>query len=517
MTGGIIQLVSKSVEDVYLIDDPNITFFKTIYRKHTNFSVESIGQLFDPPLEFGKKTSCVLGKLGDLIGKMVLSINIPAIPKFMNGKYEDPIKKVAWVPNLGFALIQEMSIEIGDTIITKQYGEFMYIWSQLSNEKESGLSKMIGNVPELTDFTNGKPAYTLHIPLDFWFCKISGSYLPIAALMENVKINITISKLENCLKIIPTHSIQIIEPISPFNIGDEIYQTVDTNSIIIASGHDYLTNKLYYNKLSNQSSLQSYQKNKINDWTTTNRGFNPNLGYHKKQITTPAVTTNFDNKPYRIYKKDSAHYVTPFPDSIEIEESVTISPILGESVLYVDYVYLDSNERQKYISGDYEYLIEQLQYTHDANIVNNNIQISLPFNHPCKSIYWVAQTKSLQKPFNSYPFQYTIANQPIILSSELFFENKSRTGVVDNEYYNLVFPYQHHTTSPQTGINVYSYSIYPEKHQPSSTLNLSVINNSKIQLRLNKYVSSQNSATVKIYTINYNILKISLRHCQLLF
>src|SRR5580765_2421856 len=121
MAGGLIQLVAYGVQDLYLTGDPQITYFKILYRRHSNFSVESIVQNFSSPANFGETVSCTLSRAGDLIGETFLYVEIPAIPKFINQTTgeEDETKQIAWVHNLGYALIQEIFIEIGGKLIDK--------------------------------------------------------------------------------------------------------------------------------------------------------------------------------------------------------------------------------------------------------------------------------------------------------------------------------------------------------------------------------------------------------------
>ena len=111
------------------------------------------------------------------------------------------------LPNLrgfvvsGYAIIQEITVEIGGKLIDRQYGEWMYIWSEVSNRQNRGLAKMVGNIPELYEFSNGKKPYGLYVPLTFWFCRNSGLSLPLIALAStDVKINIMLRRLEECLE-----------------------------------------------------------------------------------------------------------------------------------------------------------------------------------------------------------------------------------------------------------------------------------------------------------------------------
>jgi hypothetical protein len=96
MTGGTIQLAAVGAQDMFLTKDPQITFFKVVYRRHTNFSIEAIPQFFTHTPEFGKKVSCIVSKNGDLIGKVYLVVTLPKIHQFLVNGEIDPITKFAW-------------------------------------------------------------------------------------------------------------------------------------------------------------------------------------------------------------------------------------------------------------------------------------------------------------------------------------------------------------------------------------------------------------------------------------
>ena len=177
MTGGLIELVSKNFQDLYLTHNPEITFFKMIYRRHTNFSQELIPLLFNTEVDFGQKISCKISNNGDLLNKVYLHLELPSIPIVFDNLTgnEDSITKYAWVKKVGYALIKNVEIEIGGRVIDKQYGEWLNIWYELiDSTKTNSLDKLIGNVDELNSFTNGKDSYQLFIPLKFWFCNNIG-------------------------------------------------------------------------------------------------------------------------------------------------------------------------------------------------------------------------------------------------------------------------------------------------------------------------------------------------------
>jgi hypothetical protein len=122
---------------------------------------------------------------------MTLVITLPQIQKFVNSLGEDSITQVAWVRYIGYSIINNISVEINNRTISKHYGEWMFLYNQMFGNVDPSFKKMVGDIDELINFTNGKNEYTLFIPLQFWFCKASGSALPLVSLQySDVKVNL---------------------------------------------------------------------------------------------------------------------------------------------------------------------------------------------------------------------------------------------------------------------------------------------------------------------------------------
>jgi hypothetical protein len=208
MGGGLMQLVAYGAQDVYLTGNPQITFFKVVYRRHTNFSIECIEQQFSGSVNFGRKVTCIVARNGDLITKMYVRIVVPEV--VYNGAPENKdLVKFAWVRRLGHAMIQDTELDIGGSKIDKQYGDWLNIWYELSKQagQERGYAKMIGDVEELTELcelsTVGsnvvKPEYVCFVPLKFWFCRNNGLALPLIALQyHEVRVHITFRDVSQC-------------------------------------------------------------------------------------------------------------------------------------------------------------------------------------------------------------------------------------------------------------------------------------------------------------------------------
>lgn len=173
------QLVAYGAQDIYLTANPQVTFFKVIFRRYTNFAMESIQITFNGQVDFGKKANATISRNGDLIWKMYLEIQLPELTG---------TGTQAWTHNIGTTIIDEVYIEIGGQKIDDQYGTWMYIWNELTQSKgqEDNYNVMIGNTPALTTEVATVAAATLHVPLQFWFNRNIGLALPLIALQLKI-------------------------------------------------------------------------------------------------------------------------------------------------------------------------------------------------------------------------------------------------------------------------------------------------------------------------------------------
>ena len=170
MGGGLLQLVAYGAQDVYLTGNPQITFFKVVYRRHTNFSIESIQQTFNGSAGPNKRVTCQISRNGDLVHKLYVVFDSTTSSAFTKDA-RDYIKKV--------------EVEIGGQLIDRQYGDWMKIWNELTLPagKKEGYDTMVMKAAANT----GKR----YVPLEFWFCRNIGLALPLIALQyHEVKINI---------------------------------------------------------------------------------------------------------------------------------------------------------------------------------------------------------------------------------------------------------------------------------------------------------------------------------------
>jgi hypothetical protein len=556
-----MQLVAYGAQDVYLTGNPQITFWKVTYRRYTNFAMESIEQTFNGQADFGRRVTCTISRNGDLAYRTYLQVTLPEINQAMgnqgatlpNGKTNNGVY-ARWLDFPGEQLVSQVEVEIGGQRIDRQYGDWMHIWQQLTltAEQQRGYYKMVGNTTQLTFITdpsfaavdgpcsvdaprqvcaprNALPETTLYVPFQFWYCRNPGLALPLIALQyHEVRINLDLRPIDEML------------------------------------------------------------------WAVS--------------------SLNCD---------------TPEGSPSQVRVRAAYNQSLVAASLYVDYVFLDTDERRRMAQNPHEYLIEQVQSTGDESVGSSSNKIKLNFNHPCKELIWVVQPDAnvdycaslecghhLFNVLGAQPFNYTDAidalpnaihafggpdsvaatpnafidsdglfqdagaidvetvsnswwNAPAdpavsglpghstpdansnyfysaphlgngadplqnsgvsdagtfvlaetsldmhcwgenpVVTAKLQLNGQDRFSEREGTYFDLVQPYQFHTRAPDTGINVYSFALRPEEHQPSGTCNFSRIDNATLQLVLsNATVEGTSTAKVRVYATNYNVLRI---------
>lgn len=179
---------------------------------------------------------------------------------------------------------------------------------------------------------------------------------------------------------------------------------------------------------------------------------------------------------------------------------------LSNASLYIDYIYLDTDERRQFAQVQHEYLIEQLQFTGAESFSNASVKSKLALNHPCKELVWVVHTAANEtaKKWNDYSY----SGGQTVVDAKLQLNGHDRFSTRKGSYFNLVQPYQHHTRIPAAGIYVYSFALNPEQHQPSGTVNMSRIDNATLMLTLDSAMTAAGSVKLRLYAVNYNVLRI---------
>ena len=530
MGGGLLQLVAYGAQDVYLTGNPQITFFKVVYRRHTNFSIESIKQTFNGTANFGSEVSTQIQRNADLIHRMYLQTTLPEInvSDSITTTDNSTFKAFRWLNWIGHILVKSAEIRIGGQKIDKQYGEWMHIWNELSQDpgKASGYAEMVGNVPELTQVHSSNTrssensgtdctinSYQLYIPLQFWFCRNPGMALPLIALQyHDVVLNIEFSEFDECIwsstetvsggesTFVVSTGVNSIgsKSLTSTNIYvDYIYLDTEERRRFSQVAHEYLIEQVQFTGEENISALSNNIK--------------MNFTHPVKELIWVIQPSNYVSKNYTQSRGGRQYYnytdswdYTGFTGTPESYSGSGMKGGKGNQNLWYGLPNVNVNSNQDTNNGwsnstvSANVNISNAGYNHISNYTNHNYVSTIQTRTGLQTLS--SGSKLLDSGKN------TLEKCKIVLNGN------DRISERNGKYFNLVQPYQHHTNCPAPGINVYSFAITPEDHQPSGTCNFSRIDNAHLEITVtaNTISSTTNSgnAKVRIYATNYNILRI---------
>jgi hypothetical protein len=255
MGGSLLQLAAKGSQDAVLSYEPQITFFKSIHKKHTNFSIETIEQIFSNNVDFNSIIQCTISKNADLISNIYLYLELPKLPQEyeMCGTTKKKIVSRNWINSIGHSIIEHADITIGGLLIDRQYGEWLEIWGELTQqeEKRAGYFEMIGKITDglnTLDIDKFEGPMKIYVPLNFWFCRNIGLALPLVALQyHDVEISIKLRSFHECY--ITSNGIELN---SNLNLNghllvDYIYLDSDERKRFSKNTHEYLIEQLQVN------------------------------------------------------------------------------------------------------------------------------------------------------------------------------------------------------------------------------------------------------------------------------
>ena len=344
MGGGLLQLVAYGAQDAYITGNPHITFWKVLYKRHTNFAMEAFRVNFTGSPQYGQRVVAVINRNADLMYKTYLEVTLPDTTAATGGLTTDVLWTGDAQRRLGYALLKKLEVEIGGQIIDTHYGEWLYLWENLTASYDTSckLDAMVGGTlgGTSTSLTScgGRPG-VLYIPLQFWFCRNPGLALPLIALQyHEVRLNIT-----------------------------------------LAASTDLVSKGSY----------------------------------------------------------------------ASVSAAGAALPQLKDMALYIDYIYLDVDERRRFAQQSQEYLIDQLHYGLQQTLTTASARIDLTLNHPVKELVWVFQdaqktdcgSAATIAAGYTQPFVY----DDIVNRARLQINGQDRFDERYGDYFWKVQPYQHHT------------------------------------------------------------------------
>jgi hypothetical protein len=517
---------------VYLTGNPQITFFKVVYRRHTNFAVENIEQVFNGSADFGRKVTCQINRNGDLITKMYLRVVLPSFTLSTSAK------KWAWVSRVGHALINSIELQIGGTRIDKQYGDWLNIWYELARNwaHDRGYAVMIGDTVDLTTLAQTHDSAILYIPLKFFNNRNDGLAIPLIALQyHEVIFNFEFNTLMSCVNYTSNVSSSDFSGLSMSQASlyvDYVYLDTEERKRFAQAQHEYLIEQVQFTGAESVNSLnQKFRLNfnhpcKALYWIlqlgryTSGYTF---LAYDAKNIENTRLEAT-KRAVLALAKYNSSNQLDLTTDAsgniaggLQAASSTfssfftRVNPIAITATADVDNItilgdLLTLEEISSPVSALY-------LYTSSSHSSSSTVQFArgtVPSSSDGSSLMDVVVHQ--HDNFGTYLNRSGNPVQQVLLQ----LNGHDRFSIRDGNYFNYVQPYQHHSNTPTDGLNMYSFALNPEEHQPSGTCNMSRIDNATLNLTFGRYSSDNEFKTtyladdsdISIYATNYNVLRI---------
>jgi hypothetical protein len=504
-----MQLVAYGAQDVYLTANPEITYWKVQYRRHTNFAMESIEQTFNGQANFNRRVQCTISRNGDLAYRTYLQVTLPEV-----GQEGAPGSETyaRWLDYPGEQLVQMVEVEIGGQRIDRQYGDWMHIWNQLTmtSEQEAGYNKMVGQTTQLTYITDPSfaevdqpcsdsaprqvcaprkalPETTLYVPLQFWFCRNPGLALPLIAMQyHEVKINIELRPLDECLWAVNSLSggAKKTEAYNKSLVAaslfvDYIFLDTEERRKMAQNPHEYLIEQLQF------------------------------TGEESVGSSSAQLRLNFNHPCKELVWVVQPDEHVNYCDSLD--STAHMFKVLGAQ----PFNYTDAVDALPNAIHAYNYdAAENNVILNNTGLFTDATAFASAAGTPPGTLHGTGVNNSGVSDAGSFVLAETALNmhcwgQNPVVTAKLQLNGQDRFAEREGSYFDVVQPYQHHTRHPDTGINVYSFALRPEEHQPSGTCNFSRIDNATLQLVLSSStVEGTKTAKVRVYAVNNNVLRV---------
>ena len=495
MPGGLMQLSAYGAQDFYLTGNPQISYFKTVYRRYTNFAMENYR--INPQGNLGLTDNDTtnyrfeIKRNGDLISDMYLVFDLPSI-------YSDNGTQFKWIKNIGFNIINRVTIYIGGSLIDENYGEWFDIWNELTlpANKKDQFNEMIGNVPELYDpsSTHGYQTYPsasinstipsiqgrkIRVPLIFWFNRNYSLAIPLVSLQYMpLEINVELRKITDLYTVIDINDanetygcrIKPIKTVPDYNRSYALFNFVNDNSFDLSAGEG------------NSKTIKNFN---INIYLDVNFIF-------------------LETEEMKLFAKSEDKYLIQQVRQSSFKGSIgndTLELLVHHPTSFMVVVAKRSD----------------IENRNDWNNYTNWIDEEVPpwsdnFNNQFYEQYYDDTNSS--EIINTQNFKFR--NSPNILKNlKLKLNGADRFTDQEPEYFNRVIPFKYAKSIPKKGIMMYSFGVNPLDYQPSGSCNFSRFNSIELFLETQEVPIPQGNVDnlynydINVYTINYNILRIA--------
>ena len=492
-----MQLVAYGAQDIYLTGNPQITFFKVVYRRHTNFSMEAIQQTINATPSDGGNSTVTISRNGDLVYKVYVTSTAAATN--------------------GSKIVSEVELEIGGQKIDKHYEEWNQIWNELSTpeSKAIGLKSMVGDIGTAGSADSTGPLMTQY-PLNFWFCRNPGLALPLIALQyHEVKLKFTWG----------TGAAQGVDS-NVKVLCDYIYLDTDERRRFAQVSHEYLIEQIQKETFNSTDSKKLNFNHPVKELIWTSQA---SSGYTKAKLKLNGHDRFAEQNAEYFQLRQPFDYHTAIPkQNLPLSAQIGLSNNTISNLTHIStagpLVGVASNgvsDNVKICVVDGTKLEIHADHVANLSIGDTLVLVLIVAGHEDSMVESPAYTEAIGDVF----FSNVVASadgeigagsqaDPVKLGSPFTFNGTNTvssivvgSGASQYELYKVTnSPLSQARTSQLTKkINVYSFGLKPEEHQPSGTCNFSRIDNAQLDF------SGGGTAPASgdhIYAVNYNVLRI---------
>ncbi len=483
MGGGLMQLVAYGAQDIYLTGNPQITFFKVVYRRHTNFSMEAIQQTVNgtSTLTGSNTTGTVtVSRNGDLVSRMYVRVD------------QDNSNGVS-----GDKLIKDVTLEIGGQQIDKHTEEWLQVWAELSTPeaKANGYKYLSGGFSNALVTGADTSQQSVMVPLQFYFCRNPGLALPLIALQyHEVKVKFTWG-VDTDAGRDGTAVTAVCEV-----WADYIYLDTEERRRFAQVSHEYLIEQVQYQEesASARSKLKLNFNHPVKELIWTNASADITTQRAKLTLNGHDRFAEQDREYFQVRQPLDHHTAVPGFNVKETDRPVYISPI---DTTVIQHNATVANNKAK---------LEATQITFDSVDfaavpvrVGDVLRIAVGGGDgdnadAAETMSYVVQIKSVSTATDPVCVFVTAINAALIYSN-LANDDGMSVHIIARTQDPLS-----RCSQLARDVNVYSFALKPEEHQPSGTCNFSRIDTAHLQFS----ASTGSTGALNVYAVNYNVLRV---------
>jgi len=471
-------------------------------------------------------------------------------------------------------MIQECKVEIGGSKIDEQYGDWLNVWYELSHQvgQERGYARMIGDVPELQAVdNNGKNTYVMYVPFQFWFNRNNGLALPLIALQyHDVRITVQLAPWADCVNWIGAKQPAAAQMTNCQLLIDYVYLDSEERKRFAQASHEYLIEQLQFTgsesitSVTNKYRLNFNHPSKYLIWAPHLDRYNSRNTWAVHALVDGSWAAASDRMAKIVALAGSV--ANGVGSTVTVTVSAATDPVCsGLFPLNLNQALSDPSARLNSMFGKVSVLAKGY---HATSLGNNQWSVIIgKADSPADA--WVDAQRNcvvVSNKLKSVDMSYTVSqlkgvsacpvlddnlqtqiqvldqfnygnfidgtDNPVI-QAKLQLNGHDRFQILDGYYFNYVQPYQHFSHTPADGINVYSFALKAEDHQPTGSCNFSRIDNATLQVDLGiandwatasalgnvdskqngssiytQYFLGANASLLNIYTVNYNVLRV---------